>query len=239
MNGGHYLTKGHVILCLLYIKDVPDVKNYFGTGRGPFRVCKRTPAEGVFAPAAIDEFLRIETFGNRDPSARWIFFDPAPPKLRKTEKFGTAPLFSVTGAKAAGQGAPKNLQGLWGHDAASCPHNVKLRKGLASWALPPPFRQGVFFLTHPLPACRAHFTPGPSRPPEPASPFRSRRKETKPRLNIHDPIVYICFILRVRRPFRRRTGSKRSSKPVVGMAIAVIVTFSARLCLRRGGKIGA
>jgi hypothetical protein len=106
-------------------------------------------------------------------------------------------------------------------------------------ALPPPFRQGVFFLTHPLPACRAHFTPGPSRPPEPAGPFRGRRKEKKPRLNIHDHIVYIGFILRVRRPFRRRTGSKRSSKPVVGMVIAVIVTFSARLCLRRGGKIGA
>ena len=38
---------------MLYIKDVPDVKNYFGTGRGPFRVCNRTPAEGVFTPAAI------------------------------------------------------------------------------------------------------------------------------------------------------------------------------------------
>lgn len=162
MNGGHYMTRGHVIVCLLYIKDVPDVKNYFGTGRGPFRVCKRTPAEGVFAPAAIDEFLRI-------------------------------------------------LE-----------------------VLPPPSRQGVFFLTHPLPACRAHFTPGPSRPPEPAGPFRSRRKEKKPRLNIHDHIVYIGFILRVRRPFRRRTGSKRSSKPVVGMVIAATITFSARLCLRRG-----
>ena len=109
MNGGHYMTRGHVIVRMLYIKDVPDVKNYFGTGRGSFRVCKRTPAEGVFAPASIDEFLRIlET-------------------------------------------------------------------------LPPPFQQGVFFLTQPLPACRAHFTPGPSRPPEPAGPFRGRRKEEKPR----------------------------------------------------------
>ena len=167
MNGGHYMTRGHVIVRMLYIKDVPDVKNYFGAGRGPFRVCKRTPAEGVFAPASIDEFLRI-------------------------------------------------LE-----------------------ALPPPFRQGVFFLTHPLPACRDHFTPGPSRPPEPAGPFRSRRKEEKPRLDIHDHIVYIGFILRVRMPFRRRTGSKRSSKPVVGMVIADTVTFSARLCLRRGGEIGA
>jgi hypothetical protein len=79
VNGGHYMTRGHVIVRMLYIKDVPDVKNYFGTGRGPFRVCKRTPAEGVFAPASIDEFLRIETFRNRDPSARWTFFDPAPP----------------------------------------------------------------------------------------------------------------------------------------------------------------
>jgi hypothetical protein len=29
MNGGHYLTKGHVILCLLYIKTSKDVKKYF------------------------------------------------------------------------------------------------------------------------------------------------------------------------------------------------------------------
>ncbi len=96
----------------------------------------------------------------------------------------------------------------------------------------------VLFNTSP-PCMSAHFTPGPSRPPEPAGPFRSRRKEKKPRLDIHDHIVYIGFILRVRRPFRRRTGSRRSSKPVVGMVIAVILTFSARLCLRRGEKIGA
>jgi len=86
MNGGHYMTRGHVIVRMLYIKDVPDVKNYFGTGRGPFQVCKRTPAEGVFAPAAIDEFLRIEPFGNRDPSARWTFFDPAPPRFAAKTK---------------------------------------------------------------------------------------------------------------------------------------------------------
>ena len=105
-------------------------------------------------------------------------------------------------------------------------------------ALPPLFRQGVFFLTHPLPACRAHFTPGPSRPPEPAGPFRSRREEKKPHLSIHDHIVYIGLIPRVRRPFRRRIGSKRSSKPVGGMVIALIMTFSARLCLRQRGRLG-
>lgn len=33
VNGGHYMTRGHVIVRMLYIKDVPDVKNYFGTGR--------------------------------------------------------------------------------------------------------------------------------------------------------------------------------------------------------------
>jgi hypothetical protein len=57
MNGGHYMTRGHAIVSMLYIKDVPDVKNYFGTGRGPFSIYKRTPAEGVFAPASIVGFF--------------------------------------------------------------------------------------------------------------------------------------------------------------------------------------
>jgi hypothetical protein len=73
VNGGHYMTRGHVILRMLYIKDVPDVKNYFGTGRGPFRVCKRTPAEGVFAPAGIDEFLRILDGFVKSPDAALRF----------------------------------------------------------------------------------------------------------------------------------------------------------------------
>ena len=30
MNGGHYMTKGHIILCLLYSKTSKDVKKYFG-----------------------------------------------------------------------------------------------------------------------------------------------------------------------------------------------------------------
>jgi len=45
MNGGHYLTKGHVILCLLYIKTSKDVKKYFGTLEKPFLSCKRPLAE--------------------------------------------------------------------------------------------------------------------------------------------------------------------------------------------------
>jgi len=166
VNGGHYMTRGHVIVRMLYIKDVPDVKNYFGTGRGPFRVCKRTPAEGVFAPASIDEFLR-------------------------------------------------NLESVAAAIQARC----------------------VLFNTS-TPCMSDPFYPRPLPAPEPAGPFRSRRKEKKPRLDIHDHIVYIGFILRVRRPFRRRTGSKRSSKPVVGMVIAFTAIFSARLCLRRGGRLG-
>ncbi len=30
VNGGHYMTKGHVVLCLLYIRMRRNVKNYFG-----------------------------------------------------------------------------------------------------------------------------------------------------------------------------------------------------------------
>lgn len=79
VNGGHYMTRGHVIVRMLYIKDVPDVKNYFGTGRGPFRVCKRTPAEGVFAPASIDEFLRILDGFVKSPQARCVLFNTSTP----------------------------------------------------------------------------------------------------------------------------------------------------------------
>jgi len=34
--------------------------------------------------------MNIEIFGNRDPSARWIFFDPAPPRFalqRRNSRF--------------------------------------------------------------------------------------------------------------------------------------------------------
>jgi hypothetical protein len=34
VNGGHYMTRGHVILCLLYIKMHRNVKKYFGAGKG-------------------------------------------------------------------------------------------------------------------------------------------------------------------------------------------------------------
>ena len=38
VNGGHYMTTGHFITCLLYIKDVLDVKNYFGWSFLSFKV---------------------------------------------------------------------------------------------------------------------------------------------------------------------------------------------------------
>ena len=105
-------------------------------------------------------------------------------------------------------------------------------------ALPPPIRQCVFFLTHPLPAGRTHFTLCPSRPPEPAGPFRGRREEKKPRLSIHDPIVYIGLIPRVRWPFRRRIGSKRSSNPVGGMVIASTKRSLPGCACAGGGRLG-
>jgi len=40
MNGGHYMTKGHIVSCLLYIKTSKDVKKYFGTMKKPFFRCK-------------------------------------------------------------------------------------------------------------------------------------------------------------------------------------------------------
>jgi len=52
-----------------------------------------------------------ETFGNRDPSVRWTFFDPAPPRFAaKTKLALRAQTVVFAGAKAVGQGAPKNLQ---------------------------------------------------------------------------------------------------------------------------------
>ncbi len=59
-----------------------------------------------------------ETFENRDPSARWTFFDPAPPRSAQ-RKMRDSSLFSPEnrelspfskGATLWGQGAPKNLQ---------------------------------------------------------------------------------------------------------------------------------
>jgi hypothetical protein len=49
MNGGHYLTKGHVILCLLYIKTSKDVKKYFGTLEKPFSDANSPLLKGRFA----------------------------------------------------------------------------------------------------------------------------------------------------------------------------------------------
>ena len=198
------MTRGHVIVCLLYIKDVPDVKNYFGAGRGPFRVCKRTPAEGVFAPASIDEFLRILRVNPLPPGGGGFPCAPVSPAVEKSPP----------------------------------PWRGRVRVGGNIFEEFCKSLRCVLFNTS-TPCMSGPFYPRPLPAPEPAGPFRSRRKEKKPRLNIHDHIVYIGFILRVRGPFRRLAGSKRSSKPVVGMVIADTVTFSARLCLRRGGEIGA
>jgi len=56
-------------------------------------------------------FIRFETFGNRDPSARWTFFDPAPPRFAaKTKLALRAQTVVFAGATLRGQGAPKNLQ---------------------------------------------------------------------------------------------------------------------------------
>jgi hypothetical protein len=117
------MTRGHVILYLLYIKDVPDVKNYFGqnyfgTDEDRFRD-ESGPGRKGFAPAAIDEFCS------------------------SLDGFATLRRFARS----------SSLRRCRRH-----------------------FRQRVFFFTHPFPAGGAHFTPGLSRPPEPASPFRGRRK---------------------------------------------------------------
>jgi hypothetical protein len=54
---------------------------------------------------------RKETFGNRDPSARWTFFDPAPPRFAaKTKLALRAQTVVFAGATLRGQGAPENLQ---------------------------------------------------------------------------------------------------------------------------------
>jgi hypothetical protein len=144
VNGGHYMTRGHVILRTIYIKMhrmsrtiLEPEKDRFGYANGP-------PPEG---------FSSLHQSTN----------------------------------------------------SCSCLKRCRLHSGKV-----------CSLLTHPLPPCRTHFTPGLSQSPEPANPFRSRRKEKKPPLDIHDHIVYIGFIFRARSRFG--VGSKRSgpqNRPLV------------------------
>jgi hypothetical protein len=56
-------------------------------------------------------FLIKESLGNRDPSARWTFFDPSPPRFAaKTKLALRAQTVVFADAPLRGQGAPKNLQ---------------------------------------------------------------------------------------------------------------------------------
>jgi hypothetical protein len=56
-------------------QDAPDVKNYFGTEREPFRAGKRTRADAVFAAVAIDEFPRIREALPPPLTAMCVLFD--------------------------------------------------------------------------------------------------------------------------------------------------------------------
>jgi hypothetical protein len=60
---------------------------------------------------AIVEVLHYEAFAqleNRDPSARWTFFDPAPPRFAaKTKLALRAQTVVFAGAEAAGAGCPE------------------------------------------------------------------------------------------------------------------------------------
>jgi hypothetical protein len=50
----------------------------------------------------------IETFENRDPSARWTFSDPAPPRFAAKTKLALRAQTAVfAGAEAAGAGRPE------------------------------------------------------------------------------------------------------------------------------------
>jgi hypothetical protein len=50
MNGGHYLTKGHVILCLLYIKKSLMSRNILEPWETHFLSCKQPLAERSIRP---------------------------------------------------------------------------------------------------------------------------------------------------------------------------------------------
>jgi hypothetical protein len=54
MNGGHYLTKGHIILCLLYSKTSLMSRNILEPGKSRFLSCKQPLAESRFAPSTLD-----------------------------------------------------------------------------------------------------------------------------------------------------------------------------------------
>ena len=71
MNGGHYLTKGHVNFFLLYIKTILMSRNFLEPGKNSFPRCKQHPAE-----------RSIRRFDA-------CFFDPSAERLRfpKTELF--------------------------------------------------------------------------------------------------------------------------------------------------------
>jgi hypothetical protein len=138
---------------------------------------------------------------------------------------------------------------MWGHLAARCPHmyptphsSFTIFKSFYEFinpaALPPPFPAGCVLFNTSTPCMSGPFYPMPLPVPRTGGPIPGSKEGKEPRLSIHDHIVYIGFIPRLRDPFRRRIGSQRSSKPVVGMVIAAMLTFSARLRLRRGENWG-
>jgi hypothetical protein len=75
MNNGHYMTKGHVIACLLYIKTQSDVKKYFGMGREPFWTYKRVLAERLIHPFGACMTDQLSLFRASRVSGSGIFSD--------------------------------------------------------------------------------------------------------------------------------------------------------------------
>jgi hypothetical protein len=66
---------------------------------------------GNGSPAIRKSSSKFEAFENGDPSARWIFSDPAPPRFAaKTKLALRAQAVVFAGAPLRGQGAPENLQ---------------------------------------------------------------------------------------------------------------------------------
>ena len=47
VNGGHYMTRGHVIFRLLYIRMRRNVKKYFDAGKRPVSGIRRNPRKGI------------------------------------------------------------------------------------------------------------------------------------------------------------------------------------------------
>jgi len=82
MNGGHYLTKGHVILCLLYIKTILMSRNILEPEGNRFLEANSPLLQGRSAPSTLGGGHCKTICHARMPLSGIGFFKPLEPDSR-------------------------------------------------------------------------------------------------------------------------------------------------------------